>query len=117
MRLLAEHIMIDASTRIAELEERVACLKREIGILTEWKPPHDWHLNATEEKVAKLLRLHKQAYVPHEQIHFALYGDRADGGPPIDISHIWVCKLRPKLARFGIKIRTVWGRGYQWAEE
>ncbi|GAA2871795.1 DNA-binding response OmpR family regulator [Aminobacter niigataensis] len=33
--------------------------------------------------------------------------------PEIKIIDVWICKLRKKLLPLGVKIETVWGRGYR----
>ena len=49
-----------------------------------------------------------------EQILSAAYSDRCATGyePELKIIDVFVCKLRKKLSRFGIKIETKWGDGY-----
>ena len=46
----------------------------------------------------------------------ALYSDRIDGEEvEPKIVDVFVCKMRRKLAKFGVDIMTVWGTGYSLA--
>lgn len=44
-----------------------------------------------------------------------LYSDRGDDTPEPKIIDVFICKLRSKVARYGVDIQTVWGTGYQLA--
>jgi|CXWL01.1.fsa_nt_gi two-component system cell cycle response regulator CtrA len=39
-----------------------------------------------------------------------------NGDPAPKIAHVWVCRLRQKLARFGVRIDVVWGVGFTLAD-
>lgn len=47
-----------------------------------------------------------------EQLLVDLYWDEHEE-PEIKIIDVWICKLRKKLRPLGVKIDTVWGRGYR----
>jgi two-component system cell cycle response regulator CtrA len=40
-----------------------------------------------------------------------------DDEPEIKIIDVFVCKLRKKMEIFGVKIETIWGRGYYMTPE
>lgn len=42
----------------------------------------------------------------------ALYSERADNAPEVKIIDVFICKIRPKLEPFGIRIETQWGQGW-----
>lgn len=45
-----------------------------------------------------------------------IYIERPDEAPEMKIIDVFVCKLRKKVARWGIQILTAWGRGYYIAD-
>jgi len=53
-----------------------------------------------------LLLLMQHDYVPHARIDV----DRK-------VCSVYVCLMRQKLLRHGLKIRTLWGYGYQLSQE
>lgn len=56
--------------------------------------------------------------VTHELALNALYGDRPDADyPDPNAIKVFVSKLRYKLAKKGMKIETVWARGYRLDSE
>lgn len=49
-----------------------------------------------------------------EQLMDDLYWRRNDDEEPdAKIIDVWVCKLRPLIAPLGIRIETLWGKGYR----
>jgi len=73
--------------------------------------PIEYRLTETQEKIFLFLLCGKVRI--KEQIWNMLYSINSDDAPSETIIDVFVCKLRKKLDTFGIKIRTVWGRGYQ----
>ncbi len=51
-----------------------------------------------------------------EKIHDTLYASRPDDPPEAKIIDVLVCKMRQKVAPFGVVIGTVWGVGYRIIE-
>lgn len=96
--------------RCEELEEQVRYFKDLIsppGMIF----PQRWRLTGKE---AILLRaLMASASITKDRLLIALY----DTEPEVEIKivDVFVCKLRNKLARDGIKIETMWGSGYRVA--
>ncbi|MFT8368472.1 response regulator transcription factor [Acetobacter papayae] len=70
------------------------------------------HLTGKEFAVLELLVLRKGIAQTKETFLNHLYGGRDE--PDIKIIDVFVCKLRKKLERVGIRnlISTVWGKGY-----
>lgn len=70
------------------------------------------HLTGKEFAVLELLVLRKGIAQTKETFLNHLYGGRDE--PDIKIIDVFVCKLRKKLERMGIRnlISTVWGKGY-----
>jgi len=47
-----------------------------------------------------------------EYLHTVLYSTRGDDAPELKIIDVFICKIRNKVARYGVKIQTSWGIGY-----
>jgi two-component system cell cycle response regulator CtrA len=89
------------------LRERVAALEAE---LIEARPlPIEWQLTAQECRVFGTLVNRELA--TKSAIMTALYHDRDDEAEE-KIVDVFICKIRKKLKRFNIEIKTVWGQGY-----
>ena len=75
---------------------------------------HRVALTGKEYSILKLLSLRKGMTLTKEMFLTHLYGGRDE--PELKIIHVFVCKLRKKLATAGDNaatcIETVWGRGY-----
>ncbi len=94
----------------AELRERVAYLER---CLCEPDARYDL-LGLTASEARVFGSLVKRTMLSKEQIGAVLYADRKDRElPDLKIVDVYVCKIRAKLERFGIRIETVWGHGYE----
>lgn len=76
--------------------------------------PVAWGLSKPEEKILQVMVALPLA--TYDAIYDALYWDRRDNMPDQSIVKVYVCKMRPKLARHGIEIENVWGRGYRLPE-
>jgi len=48
-----------------------------------------------------------------ESLLTIMYSDRADDAPELKIIDVYVCKIRAKIAAYGVEIATIWGVGYQ----
>ncbi len=92
-----------------ELRERIIQLEEMLGYSIV--VPVELGLTASEAKV--LGYLNKVEYASKEGILNALYGDRPNDIPELKIVDVFICKIRGKIRQFGIKIETVWGRGYR----
>lgn len=103
--------------RARALQKQVDDLEFQVENLTsaleKHGKPYLAGLTATEEKIAQLLRERAPSPVAKAAIFDLLYAFRHDDEvPKIKIVDVLVCKIRPKLEAFGIKIETAWGRGY-----
>jgi two-component system, cell cycle response regulator CtrA len=70
------------------------------------------HLTGKEYSILELLALRRGFVLTKEAFLNHLYGGMDE--PEIKIVDVFICKLRKKLAKFGVThlIGTVWGRGY-----
>lgn len=111
---------MDAVARIEALEAendrlraRVEQLEGVAGLT--FVAPRGWGLTTKEERLLEVL-LSRDA-LSKDSLMAALYCDRhTDDLPELKIVDVFVCKLRKKLAPYGITIETLWGRGYAIAE-
>nr|WP_246713314.1 helix-turn-helix domain-containing protein [Rhizobium sp. BK112] len=76
--------------------------------------PIEYQLTAQEARV--FAHLASRDFGTKQSIMMALYSDRAEE-PEIKIVDVFVCKLRKKLSRFGVRIETIWGQGYRLARQ
>lgn len=51
--------------------------------------------------------------VSKDRLYDRVFLDDHGEGPEIKIVDVVICKIRPKLAKLGFLISTVWGRGYK----
>jgi two-component system cell cycle response regulator CtrA len=91
-----------------ELREKVYALETIVGFRIEI--PAILGLTASEEKVLGFLT--KREIATKEHIMMALYADRPNMEPELKIVDVFICKIRNKVKKFDIDIRTEWGRGY-----
>lgn len=92
----------EALDRVEELENLLACKdKRPL-----------WGLTRTEWSLLQFLLSRQIA--TKEALYTLLYG--GDSNVELKIIDVFLCKIRKKLCTLGIKIETVWGRGY-WIKE
>lgn len=106
---------------------RIAALERELDEAHEtirqlqfaaaatWSAPVEFALTGREEGVLRAL-LGANGVLTKDRIMHALYANRIDAEPQPKIVDVFVCKLRRKIAPFGVTIETVWGRGYSLPE-
>ncbi|MGO8093196.1 helix-turn-helix domain-containing protein [Rhizobium leguminosarum] len=97
--------------RIDFLEERIRQLEEALmpSIVIV---PVEYQLTALEARVFS--HLSSRELGTKQSIMMALYSDCADE-PEIKIVDVFVCKMRRKLSKFGVRIETVWGQGYRLA--
>ncbi|WP_296741390.1 helix-turn-helix domain-containing protein [Mesorhizobium sp.] len=93
--------------RIDELEHRVRALEEISG--AQLDAPLEFGLTRNESVIFGLLV--KNAMVRRDGMMEVLYMHKQDEAE-IKIVDVWVCKMRQKLKPWGIRIETVWGRGY-----
>jgi two-component system cell cycle response regulator CtrA len=89
------------------LKEQVAFL---IAALMGENPlPLEWNLTESEERIMRVILTRE--YASKDAIMAALYWDKDEPGED-KIVNVMVCKIRKKLKRFAINIKTHWGRGF-----
>ncbi|MEJ6845114.1 helix-turn-helix domain-containing protein [Sinorhizobium fredii] len=106
-----DRIIVDLQREIAILRERVRQLEEAL-VPPSIAVPLEFGLTGSEARA--FAHLASRDLVTKQSLMMALYGDRPDE-PEIKIVDVFVCKLRKKVARFGISIETVWGQGYRLA--
>jgi len=111
-RTLSEEL---AAERVAALEalleqrdSRIQEMEEALGVTT--LPPLEFGLTGHEAAVLGIL-LNREV-VTKQAMLCGLYSARADDAPNIKIVDVYVCKLRKKLAPFGVEVATHWGVGY-----
>lgn len=92
-----------------ELRERVEELE---GILfaTDWHAPVEFGLTNSEAAILAALISRERCSKDFLLMATARPGEEKDA--EIKIVDVFVCKLRRKIAPFGIQIITLWGQGY-----
>lgn len=96
--------------RIEELEELVRQLKEQL--VPPLTFPLQFKLTSSETNLLAFLYARAPHVIPRERINAALWLD--DGvAPYVKIIDVLVCKLRKKLAPFGVDVETSWGVGYR----
>jgi two-component system cell cycle response regulator CtrA len=94
-----------------ELRETIAILRSE-NVHDEWMAAPELMLTAKEEEICRVLL--KRSRVHREALHRLLYLQEPE--TELKIIDVFVCKVRKKLAPFGVVIQTIWGQGYTLAE-
>lgn len=95
--------------RVDELEDEVRQLKV-LAFGKDLNPPSQWRLTSRETVLIRLLALHDR--VRAESFLTAMTDIVWDYDPEPKIFDVYICKLRKKLAPFGVEIVTHWGAGY-----
>lgn len=88
------------------LRGRVAELEAMLGV-TFAAPPI---LGLTAHEAGLFGFLLRRDFVTKQAALSALYGGMDE--PEIKIIDVFICKLRKKIAPFGIRVETQWGQGY-----
>ena len=108
---LRDQLVALLQTENEVLRERVRQLESKLTVQCDM--PLEFALTAHEHKILKMMVKRPGMVVTKEQFLTELYWDRAGADEPaIKIIDVFLCKIRKKLAPFGISIETVWGRGY-----
>lgn len=96
------------------LRGRIAMLEAEIGLRNN--VPLLFGLTGSESRLMSMLL--QRGFATKEQLLIAVTSDvTGNKVPEIKIVDVYICKMRKKLAPFGIVIETTWGRGYNLDEE
>jgi two-component system cell cycle response regulator CtrA len=76
-------------------------------------------LNLTGNEAGILGCLLMRPFALKTTLMAAIYSDRVtdDETPEIKIIDVFVCKLRKKLADYGVTVETIWGEGYKLTPE
>lgn len=94
-----------------ELRERIRQIEEQLGM--GFVAPMAFDFTRTEEAVFGALLARDIA--TKEMARLAMYADAhrsEDEETDIKIVDVYICKLRKKLKRWDIEIKTAWGRGY-----
>jgi two-component system cell cycle response regulator CtrA len=94
---------------IGRLEDQIVILEAAMGFLT--LPPLEWGLTTSEARLFGALM--ERELLTKDAAMAALYRDRGADEPELKIVDVFVCKLRKKIAPFGLTIETRWGVGWQ----
>lgn len=73
------------------------------------------HLSGTEAMLLQRLADVYPRHMSKEAILDWLYQLNPDDAPEIKIVDVFICKIRKKIERLGIRIDTLWGKGYALA--
>ncbi|WP_158810425.1 helix-turn-helix domain-containing protein [Beijerinckia sp. L45] len=115
MILVAPALHESPAAKIASLEAENAALRDRLAQIEQdllgsaIVTPSFWGLTRMEERVFALLLM--RVRVKQDQVLTAIYSD-LNKEPGYRIVDVYVCKLRRKLGRFGITIRTLPTLGY-----
>lgn len=94
-----------------DLRERIRQLEGALGATAALNAPVEWRLTAREATVFGVIASRELA--TKEAIMAALYHNLGKEEAEIKIVDVFICKIRKKLAPFGIVVETVWGQGYR----
>ena len=81
------------------------------------KRDHPLEFGLTQKEGQLFSFLYRSNIVSKDAAMDVLYGDRPNDAPEMKIVDIFICKMRKKVEPFGIKIDTMWGRGYRMPPE
>ena len=107
---------MDLALKVDALEAENERLRDEVEVLRELtgltlEAPVCLRLTAAEAQVFGYLRRNEIATKP--ALMNLLYGLRPDSEAAAEkIVDVFICKMRKKVAPFGIAIETVWGQGH-----
>lgn len=104
-----ERARIEAlEAEVDELQETVRQLQKKL-YQPEWVPPLSFRLTVMEGRILAALMVRQ--YCSKDDLHLAI-SDATGPQTEVKIVDVFVCKMRRKLAPFGVAIKTDWGRGY-----
>lgn len=106
----------DLEAMVAALEAENERLRDEIEMLKM-----DWgarfiaplQFKLTPKETLMFGRLLRGGLCSKNLLMAALYTAGADDDPEIKIVGVFICKMRKKIAPWGLRIDTIWGHGYQ----
>lgn len=106
---------MDAEARLAIVEDENERLRERVRQLEEllgarWRPPLEWRLTAQEARFMGVL-VHRDQPTKNAFMA-ALYRDTGADEAEEKIVDVLACKIRKKVAPFGVEIQTIWGHGY-----
>lgn len=104
--------LLAARARIRDLESEVLRLNDVIRGGVTGAPP-SWGLSPSEERLVSALA---SVFPRVLSVDGILSRAWPDTYPTTKIVDVTVCKARKKLARHGVEIRSLWGRGYSLCE-
>lgn len=101
---------------LSEARETIRQLRAEMENACDWVPRVELGLTPAEGRI--LVALFRRGRSTKEQLLEAVHGHRPDADrPELKIVDVFICKLRRKLAGFGVEIVTIWGCGYELTAE
>lgn len=95
------------------LREQIARLEAAMGL--GFIAPLEWNLTQAEARVMGALTT--RDLLTKDAAMAVLYRDFGREEPEIKIVDVFICKIRKKVAPFGIRIETMWGQGYYLTAE
>lgn len=93
------------------LLDRIDMLERELGMKTDLPP----EFNIPRNMGALLAMLLKREIITREGALLAIYSGMPntwDKDPDPKIIDVFICKLRVRLRKYGVKVSCKWGLGY-----
>lgn len=95
----------------------VGDLSIDLGASTLRRKGRALRVTPYQARIFEVLARAHPAVVPAERLHFAIYGDREDGGPLTadNVLHVQINRLRKSLreSALGAHIQTFRGNGYR----
>lgn len=92
-------------------------LSIDLGASTLRRNGRELRVSPSQARIFEALARAHPAVVPAERLHFAVYGDREDGGPLTaeGVLHVQMTRLRKSLreSAFGVYIQNFRGNGYR----
>lgn len=104
--------------QLSALEEKVEMLQEENRILKgeDFSLELSMLFGLTKSEAQMLQILLRRGVVSREGMLTLLYSFRVDV-PGVKVVDVFLCKLRAKLSKHSITIKTVWGQGYSLDDE
>lgn len=72
--------------------------------------PIEYRLTGSEARM--FAHLASRDFATKDGLMLAMYSDRPDEAPEPKIVDVFICRMRKKIARFGVEIETIWGKGF-----